>query len=29
MRLDARIDMGEGADRAGDLAGRDLGSRRG
>ena len=24
MRLDARIDLGEGADRAGDGAGRDL-----
>ena len=28
MRLDPRIDIGEGADRAGDRAGRDLGARR-
>ncbi len=28
MRLDARIDVGEGADRAGDRAGRDLLARR-
>ena len=28
MRLDARVDVGEGADRAGDRAGGDLRSRR-
>ena len=28
MRLDRRVDVGEGADRAGDRAGRDLGARR-